>query len=94
MAHQTTYSAIFGDVQRLHTSMEATVRPIPHLEAGCLRRGDARGRAQDLLQQQLSLTASKQELSQRVALLRQGVPQHLGKPSEKLAEFGLQPLRG
>jgi hypothetical protein len=105
MANETTYSGIFGDVQRFHASMEISVREIPHLEAGRVRLGDALGRAEDLLQQQAAMTASKQELSQQLktamkdiqllaTVLRKGVRQHFGKRSEKLAEFGLQPFRG
>jgi len=105
MPNETTYSGILGDAQRFHASMETTVSQIPHLEAGRLRLGGSLERAQDLLKQQGTLTASKQELSQQIktaiadvqllaTMLRKGVRQHFGAKSEKLAEFGLQPFRG
>lgn len=58
----------------------------------------------DLTSQQASLTASKQEVSKRLADLTQaarklltfvdtGVRQHYGNRAEKLVEFGLQPFR-
>jgi hypothetical protein len=105
MATEATYSGIFGGAQRLHASLETSVRDIPHLEAGRLRLGDALGRVQSLLTQQAALTAAKQDVSQEIkttmediqflmTILRKAVRQHFGKKSEKLAEFGVQPFRG
>ena len=105
MANENTYSAIFGGAQRFHSSLEAAVRDVPHLEAGRLRLGDVLSRTQGLLTQQATLTAAKQQLSQELktsvediqflsTMLRKGVRQHFGKRSEKLAEVGLQPFRG
>ena len=58
----------------------------------------------DLTAQQASLTAAKQDVSKRLATLNSdglklstfvdvGVRQHYGNRSEKLVEFGQQPLR-
>jgi hypothetical protein len=105
MANETTYSAIIGGAQRFNASLEIAVREIPHLEAGRLRFGEVLDRAQGLLTQQATFTATKQELSQQIktsmediqflsTMLRKGVRQHFGKRSEKLAELGLQPFRG
>ena len=60
--------------------------------------------AKELRAQQASLTASKQEVSKRLAeVLREaqflttfldaGIREHYGNRSEKLVEFGLQPFR-
>jgi hypothetical protein len=105
MANEATYSGILGGAQRLHASLETSVREIPHLEAGRLRLGDSLGRVQGLFTQQASLTAAKQDVSQEIkttmediqflmTILRKAVRQHFGKKSEKLAEFGVQPFRG
>jgi hypothetical protein len=105
MARQSTNSAVLGNAQRFHTSMETAVSQIPHLEAGRARLGERLGVAQDLAKQQAAATAAKQELSAQfqsamsdvqllATMLRKGVRQHFGIRSEKLAEFGLQPFRG
>jgi hypothetical protein len=105
MANEATYSGILGGAQRFHTSLETSVREIPHLEAGRLRLGDSLDRVQGLFTQQATLTAAKQDVSQEIkttmediqflmTILRKAVRQHFGKKSEKLAEFGVQPFRG
>jgi len=105
MSEESTYSGILGNAQRFHTSMEAAVGQIPHLEAGRARLGEGLSLAQDLAKQQSAATAAKQELSLQLqgavkdvqllaTMLRKGVKQHFGLRSEKLAEFGLQPFRG
>ena len=105
MARETTYAGILGDLQRFHARMEATVAELPHLEAPRNKLGTRLTRAQELLKQQSSLTAAKQEASQELKTLvvemqrlanamRAMVKEHFGIRAEKLAEFGLQPFRG
>src|SRR5688572_8898763 len=105
MFNERTYSGILGALQRFFAALTANVSDLPHLEATRVRFEEALGQAQNLARRQAALTAEKQELSlqlreavidsQRLGtLLRQGVKQHYGIRSEKLAEFGLQPFRG
>ena len=105
MFNERTYSGILGALQRFLAALMANVSDLPHLEASSARFAEVLGRAQGLARQQAALTAEKQELSlqlresvvdsQRLAtMLRQGVKQHYGIRSEKLAEFGMQPFRG
>lgn len=105
MPDETTYSGILGDLQRLHVTLVANASEIPHLEASTARFGETVGQAQGLARRQAALTAEKQEVSQQLkralgdgqrlaTMLRQGVKQHFGIRSEKMAEFGMQPFRG
>jgi hypothetical protein len=63
------------------------------------------GEAKEAATQQLALAAAKQETSKKLLialaegerlgnLLRLALKQHYGIRSEKLTEFGLQPIRG
>jgi len=105
MFNETTYSGILGALLRFLAALVANLGELPHLEASRARFEEVLSRAQGLAQRQAALTAEKQELSlqlrdavtdsQRLAtMLRQGVKQHYGIRSEKLAEFGMQPFRG
>lgn len=105
MTKETTYSGILGEMQRFHASMAASIAEIPHLELAHARFGEILSRARDVAVRQAALIAEKQELSlqlkaaisdcQRLAtMLRQGLKQHYGIRSEKLAEYGLPPFRG
>jgi len=105
MAKQRSYAAILGDLQRFHKRMESSVAELPHLEAPHKQLGERLTRAQELLKQQSTLAAAKQEASQEVRTLlfesdrqanamRAMVKSHFGIRAEKLAEFGLQPFRG
>jgi len=74
------------------------------LELSRIRLDSLLGEIKDLSAQQASLTATKQEVSKRLAMLIRegqtlvgfldaGVKQHYGSRAEKLVEFGLQPFR-
>ena len=78
---------------------------LPHLEAYRLRLELVNAEVGDLLTQQASLAARRQELSRRLqalvaegrqlaAFLRLGVKLRYGTRSEKLAAFYIQPFRG
>jgi hypothetical protein len=105
MPQETTYSGFLGEAKRLIQSLLANAAELPHLELSRIRLEELLGRIEEVLKEQAALTASKQETSKQVkdllisaqrlfTLLNQGVKQHYGIRSEKLAEFGLQPFRG
>lgn len=90
--------------QFLSTSLAANARDLPHLEAHRVELADTLAKSEDLTTQLATLTASKQDISKQLAalmdngrklatFLRVGVKQSYGNRSEKLVEFGLQPLR-
>ena len=105
MAQETTYSGKLGRLTRLSATLIANASEIPHLDGVLGRFDQILTEAVGVFQQQASLTASKQELSKRLAtLLIEGerlaaaieklLKEHYGLRSEKLAQFGLQPFRG
>ncbi len=105
MNNETTYSGVIGELTRFTTAVAANGADIPHLDGPRGRLEKVLGEAQQVAQQQAALTASKQESSKRLKLLvvegqrlasglRKFLKEHYGTRSEKLAEFGLQPLRG
>ncbi|MES1241417.1 MAG: hypothetical protein ABUT39_07345 [Acidobacteriota bacterium] len=105
MQNETTYSGILGEWQRLLDALSANTTDLPHLEASRQMFVDHLNQTQALLRLQAAQTAEKQQSSQdlrmlisdgqRMAtMLRQGIKQHFGIRSEKIAEFGLAPYRG
>ena len=85
-------------------ALAANAAELTHLEPKRARFDELQFTADDLTAEQASLTARKQEVSKRLAevikeesalsaFLDAGVKQHYGNRAEKLAEFGLQPLR-
>lgn len=105
MQNETTYSGILGEWQRLLDAMSANTTDLPHLDMARSLFVDHLNETQALLRRQAALVAEKQQSSQdlrekvsdgqRMAtMLRQGIKQHFGIRSEKLAEFGLPPFRG
>lgn len=85
-------------------ALTANIEEVPHFKDPLIRLDALLVLLKDLTAQQASLTASKQEVSKRLAeLLNEGqklltfidvgVRQHYGNRSEKLVEFGLQPFR-
>jgi hypothetical protein len=105
MQNETTYSGILGEWQRLLDAMSANTTDLPHLEMARSLFLDQMSQTQALLRRQAALVAEKQQSTQdlrekitdgqRMAtMLRQGIKQHFGIRSEKLAEFGLTPFRG
>ena len=102
---ETTNAGVLGSIQRLLGTLEANSKDLPHLEVPRTKLGTMLARALEINQQQAAFTASKQEASkelktlivegQRLAnAMRAMVKEHYGIRSEKLAEFGLQPVRG
>jgi hypothetical protein len=88
----------------LSTSLAANSKDLPHLEGHRVELADTLAKTEDLTTQIAALTASKQEASKQLEVLmvdgrklatylRVGVKQNYGNRSEKLVEFGLQPLR-
>jgi hypothetical protein len=105
MAKETTYAGVLGDLQRFIGPLQANISELPHLEAPRAKLAALLARAQELVTQQRSLTAAKQETSQELKTLvvesqrlanamRAMIREHFGIRAEKLAEFGLQPFRG
>lgn len=105
MGSETTYSGILGEWQRLLDALGANTTDLPHLEDSRSMFVEHLNQAQALLQRQAALISEKQQASQdlktrisdgkRLAtMLRQGIRQHYGIRSEKLAEFGIPPFRG
>ncbi len=85
-------------------ALAANATELVHLEPKLERFDELQFLADDLTAEQASLTAKKQDVSKRLAevikeesalsaFLDAGVKQHYGNRAEKLAEFGLQPLR-
>jgi hypothetical protein len=90
--------------QFLSTALAANAKDLPHLEGHRVELVDTLAKTGDLTTQLAALTASKQEISKQLealmvdgrklaTYLRVGVKQNYGNRSEKLVEFGLQPLR-
>ncbi len=93
------------DLRRLIPALAANAADFPHLEAPRLELQSVVNHLEDLVTQQASLTAAKQEATKKqqelidkgrqlAAFLRSGVKQRYGRRSEKLAEFNIQPFRG
>jgi hypothetical protein len=90
--------------QFLSTALATNAKDLPHLEGHRIELADTLAKTEDLTTQLATLTASKQDVSRQLAalmddgrklatFLRVGVKQNYGNRSEKLVEFGLQPLR-
>jgi hypothetical protein len=106
MARETrTYPETRDSWLRLIPALTANAADLPHLEDLRLQLESVAVQVGDLLAQQATLTASKQDVSKRLqaliaegrqlaAFLRAGVKQRYGTRSEKLAAFHLQPFRG
>ena len=88
----------------LSTSLAANSKDLPHLEGHRIELADTLAKTEDLTLQIAALTASKQEATKQLeglmvqgrklaTYLRVGVKQNYGNRSEKLVEFGVQPLR-
>ncbi|HYX24741.1 MAG TPA: hypothetical protein VFC23_11355 [Thermoanaerobaculia bacterium] len=104
MNNETTYSGVLGELTRFTGAVTANAADLPHLDGPRGRLEKILSEAQQVAQQQAALTASKQESSKRLKALvvegqrlasglRKFLKEHYGTRSEKLAEFGLQPLR-
>lgn len=105
MPRESKYTAIVGDLQRLLGAMEANREELPQMEPFRAKFAGILTQAQEVIQQQAALKASKQESSKRLqrllsdgqrlaTVVRTAVKEHYGVREEKVAEFGLQPFRG
>ena len=103
MAAQT-HAEIRKRLELRSKALAANSGELSHLEVPRGKLDALLDQVKDLTAQQASLSASKQEVSKRLAeLLREGlflmtfldagVTQHYGNRAEKLTEFGLQPFR-
>jgi hypothetical protein len=90
--------------ERLATSMGANPAQFPNLETERAQLVQLLLLARELVLQQAAFTANKQDVAKRLdtlltdgrklaTFLRVGVKQKLGNRSEKILEFGIQPLR-
>jgi hypothetical protein len=99
-----TYPVILKNLELRKKAVTANREELPHLEESLGKIDGVLSDAKDLTAQQASLSATKQEISKRLAeRMREGervmafvdacVRQRYGNRSEKLVEFGLQPFR-
>ena len=104
MARVPLYMNRVAGWERVTTALEANATDLPHLEAHRVQLEQIHEQFRELGAQQIALAASKQETTREmqelfrvgetlVDFLRTGVRQHYGLRSEKLVEFGLQPIR-
>jgi len=99
-----TYAATFDEWRRLLRPLANHSGDLPHLEGHRARLEVLLDRVEEIVIQQASLTAAKQETSRQLkeltvegrktaAFLKAGIRDHYGRGSEKVVEYGLQPLR-
>ncbi|HEX3525546.1 MAG TPA: hypothetical protein VH988_00640 [Thermoanaerobaculia bacterium] len=99
-----TFAVTQKNLELRSAALAANSADLPHMEVPRQKVDAMLTELKDLTTQQASLTASKQEISKRLAALNNegqrmitfldvGVRQHYGTQSEKLVEFGQQPFR-
>ena len=99
-----TYPVIVKNLELRKKAVTANREELPHLEEPLAKIDGVLSDVKDLTAQQASLSATKQDISKRLAeRMREGerlmafvdtcVRQRYGNRSEKLVEFGLQPFR-
>jgi hypothetical protein len=99
-----TFAVTQKNLELRSAALAANSADLPHMEVPRQKVDVMLTELKDLTTQQASLTASKQEISKRLAALNSegqrmitfvdvGVRQHYGTQSEKLVEFGQQPFR-
>ncbi len=104
VADNETYAATFDEWRRLLRPLANNTGDLPHLEGHRVRLETLLTRVEEIVTQQAALTAGKQELSKQLkeltvegrktaAFLKAGIRDHYGRASEKVVEYGLQPLR-
>jgi len=105
MRQDRTTSDSFNRWENIVTAVAANAADLTHLEAPGQKLNAMLTEVRDLTARQAVLTASKQDISKRIAelvksgrtlaaFIQTGVKQHYGTEAEKLAEFRLQPFRG
>ncbi|MFL6203234.1 MAG: hypothetical protein ACJ76J_29045 [Thermoanaerobaculia bacterium] len=105
MANEWQYMNTVNGWDKMDVAVTANAAQVPELEVNLAKLRERAQRARALFAQQAALTAAKQEVTKElkqvilegnslVKFLREGVRAYLGKRSEKLIEFGVQPFRG
>ena len=104
MSREPQYGVTLNGWERLLTSMEANAEDFKTLETYRAKLQSMLDTAREASARQAAMEASKQEATQSLqavlvegrklaTFLRGGVKQRYGDRSEKLVEFGLEPLR-
>jgi hypothetical protein len=105
MSQETTYAGIRGEWRDLIRPLAQNPPGLEHLEPFRAKLATILDQAVDVTQQQASLAAGKQQLSQDLkilmtngqrlaAVLRKALKEHFGPRSEQLTAYNLQPFRG
>lgn len=104
MAKEPKYGATLNGWERLLASMEANAQDFPQLETYRAQLKTKLDTARAASSQQAAMEATKQEATKSLqamlvegrklaTFLRSGLKRHYGDRSEKLVEFGLNPVR-
>jgi len=104
MAREPKYGVTLNGWERLLGSLETNAGDFPQLETYRAQLKTMLDTAKEASAQQAALAANKQETTRKLQsvladgrklanFLRNGVRQRYGNRSEKLVEFGLNPLR-
>ena len=104
MSESNSYADTVNEWEEVLTALEQNSADLPQTEIPRQRLRSILTQIRGYAAEQASLTASKQESTKRVyfllaqgrklsTVLRTTIREHYGNRSEKLAEFGLQPLR-
>src|SRR6185436_257107 len=100
-----TYAETFAEWRLLLTPLANNNGETPHLDGHRERLESLLTRVYEIVAQQASLTAAKQEASlelkglvvegrKTAAFLKTGIRDRYGRSSERVAAYGLQPFRG
>jgi uncharacterized membrane protein YdfJ with MMPL/SSD domain len=101
---KTRYSDHFTEWDQLQTAVAANAADLPQTEVARAGLQRVQEEVRQILREQSAFQASKQQSSKRLrklitdgaklaTVLRVITKQHYGHESEKLVEFGVQPLR-
>jgi len=104
MSESNSYADTVNEWEEVLTALEQNSADLPQTEIPRQRLRAILTQIRGYAAEQASLTASKQESTKRVyfllaqgrklsTVLRTTIREHYGNRGEKLAEFGLQPLR-
>lgn len=99
------YAVVRQKVAFKAKALAPSIEELPHLKPGLARLDEIHVLLNELTAEQARLTASRQEVSKRIAELMDeaqklmtfvdlGIKERYGNRSEKLVEFGLKPFRG
>ena len=105
MSESNSYADTVNGWEEQLTAIEQNIADLPQTEIPRQRLRTILTQTRAFSAEQAVFTASKQEASKRIqfllvegrklsTVLRTIIREHYGNRSEKLAEFGLQPLRG